>query len=66
MDPTIFLPANGKIVKQNEMFNLAMATCLEEKKQKSKFKPVKLLLKIDVMSHLGHGEEFDIDVQPEI
>ena len=45
MNPTILPPAIGKIVGQTGFFNLGMATSLGEKKI-SKFKPVKLHLKI--------------------
>ena len=49
MNPTILPAAIGKIVGQTGFFDLSMATGLEKKN--SKFKPVKLRLKINLVSH---------------
>ena len=50
MTLTILPSAMGKIVRLSVLFNLGMATNLRE------FKPVKLCLKIELVSHPAHTE----------
>ena len=54
MNPIIHPPAMGKIVGQTRFFSLSEATSLE--KENSEFKPVKLRLKIDLVSYPAQAE----------
>ena len=47
-------PAMGKIVGQTGHFNLAMATSLVERN--SEFMPIKLFLKVHLVSHSTRGD----------
>ena len=54
MNPIILPPTMGKIVGQTMFFSLGDATCLGE--GNSEFKPVKLRLKIDIVSYPARAE----------
>ena len=54
MNPIILLPAMGKIVGQTGFFSLGEATSLGG--GNSEFKPVKLCLKIDIVSYPARAE----------
>ena len=54
MNPIILPPAMGKIVGQTRFFSLGEATSQE--KENSEFKPVKLCLKIDLVSYPARAE----------
>ena len=49
MNPSILPPTMGKIIEQFGIFNFGIATVLE--KENSLFKPVKLRINIDLVSH---------------
>ena len=55
MNPTILSPAMGK----GKLGSLILVWQLVEEKENSKFKPVKLCLKTDIVSHAAHGEGVD-------
>ena len=50
INPTILLPAPGKIVGQTMLFSIGV------KKENSAFKPIKLHLKIDLVSYPVRAE----------
>ena len=54
MNPIILPPAMGKIVGQTRFFSPGKVTSLGE--GKSEFKPVKLRLKIDLVSYIARAE----------
>ena len=56
MNPTILFSNYGQIVEQTRLFKLGMATGLGERN--SKFKPVKIRLRIEHISYSARAEGF--------